>query len=781
MEAVVEEAAALEMSERAVDEGKDGSEQDVDSTLSTDEASIEDPHHDANIANLVQQCSYTIEAATSLAYTFSKTATSSELTAAQGTQLANARAIRLDKTDLRARLGSNLTSDRFGYALVKALREHHDSRFPGGGNFSAVINLSVEGYLQLKGVQVSSSLTTSSKFQLRKKPSAKATVGAAGGAGGADGAADVSRRSIYDLESTVPRHLLLNMLTARPKADLSDLELELIGELTSFGFDRLRRLAVLLPNELTFHLEMFHCEQRFLLETIKLIAEIAIEDKIEWGQKLQAGLATIEMHEYDDVRQRPTLLARYAFELKSLFLTDGVQAFEVFKDCFKESIICKADNVSVAQLFSWDYDLELSATGNLAQLEMLRESVRKTLPVDYHGVLDDKYLCGIYLGSFTHSDLFAAGHEMVHVQGLRDLIQAQPALLQNWQQLRVEIEKIQQGPSFRGHVTGPAAAAAYGAKEAKPPKSQKQKPQPQPRPAATSGSAATKPNPAPPKQNAPTGPKEAKPKPAPVAAPKQYTLDQYKADVSRVREFFGIIDVPLEKYMEPINIGGMPTHRWRFAPPPKGGKGQAAGAPVKSMFLPKDLLDQATQLQESNALPFISSSIFKVKHARLEGNEYYLQDVAQHARLVASILVADSTESTEAAFAAMLAAEVPIESVPLSGKARRRAAAKLLRDEARALSQQAGNDDVQDDVSQISEGSESTLNFVTAFSAMAVTEAPSPPVEDGAPADGRVLAGQKKPKQSKKARAQVPTVVREQLATIKERAGAAEAAPSAGP
>jgi hypothetical protein len=105
----------------------------------------------------------------------------------------------------------------------------------------------------------------------------------------------------------------------------------------------------------------------------------------------------------------------------------------------------------------------------------------------------------------------------------------------------------------------------------------------------------------------------------------------------------------------------------------------------------------------------------------------------------------------------------------------------LLRDEARALSQRAGTDDEQDDVSQISVGSESTLNFVTAFSAMAVTEAPSPPVEDGAAAADRALAGQQRPKQSKKARAQVPTVVREQLATIKERAGAAEAAPSTGP
>ncbi len=82
-------------------------------------------------------------------------------------------------------------------------------------------------------------------------------------------------------------------LTSRPKTDLPDEELALVGDLTSFGYGLLQSLDVLMANVISYNLELLHVEQRFLFDTFKIIADIAVEDNIEWGQTFQAKVAEL--------------------------------------------------------------------------------------------------------------------------------------------------------------------------------------------------------------------------------------------------------------------------------------------------------------------------------------------------------------------------------------------------------------------------------------------------------------------------------------------------------
>ena len=773
---VAEEAAALERSDRA--EAKESSEQDGLSTISEEESSqsssLEDPKRADNIAALVKY-GFTSDDAMALGYMFTRSSSASELTAAQAAQLTSARAIKVDKEALRASLGPHLKSERFEYTLVKSLLEMHNMKFPGG-NFSAMLHLTLEGILQLKGVPIAAATNQSAKFQIRKRPAA--------GAGGGG----VTERSVHDLSAMVPRHLLTNKLTARPKVDLQEEELLLIGELTSFGFGCLQGLEVLLPNAITFNLEMLHVEQRFLFDTIKTIAAIAVEDNITWGQALQAKLAGILQHEYDDPKQRPTVLSRYAVEMKSFFLTDGVQAYELFKECFKESLVCKSDNVAVASYFSWSYDLGKSATTNAAELEMLREAQRKTLYEPYAPVLADMFICGIFIGSFLQQDLFTVGHEISAVQGFRELLHAEPAILENWPRLRSEIEKLQQGPCFRGHVTGAAVADAFVAQKVSPPKHQKQSKQTKPRPASASVPA-----------EAPSATVSKDFKFAPATEHKksassskestQLKLTRYFEALSAVREFFGILDVPLSKFLEPVAVNGVNTHRWKLEAfknhSGAGGRPDRSAKP-RPLFIPADMIATAQKLQRAGTLARICSSLYKVKNARLEGDASFIEEIHQHARVVASILVADEVEPTEDEYANMLAEETAARPQPAPT---RRAAAAALADGVRALLVDSveSEDSGDDDVSAVTEG---TLNFTTVFSHMAIADTaaedkpPAPAEATSKIADakkGKANAHGKSKGQRRGRGRQIPTVARETAAAAKDRAGAAAAAPGADP
>lgn len=712
------EAAALERSER---DDKERSEHDQISTISSgeDPSSLVDLDRDENIDRLVA-FGYTQEEATAMGYDFNKSSPTPELTAPHAAQLAAARAIKVDKASLRASLGPHLKSERFNYALAKGLLDAHNQKFPQG-NFSAMTNLSVEGVLSLRGVPVAPGSNMPTKFVHRRRP--------APSGGGAGGGGEAAPRSIHDLTGAVPRHLLANRLTSRPKSDLLDEELALIGELTTFGFGCLQNHGILLSNVIVFNVEMLHVEQKFIFDTVKALAEIAVEDNVDWGQSLQAKLAALQLHEYDDNRQRPTVLARWAAELKALHLTDGVLAFELLKDCFKAPLVCKADNISISELFAWDYDLQLSATANLANLELLRETLRRTVYEPYHELLSDKSLCGIFVGSFVHPDLFTLGHETIAIQTLRDLLLAEPAILLSWPLLRVEIEKLQQGACFRGHVTGQTAAAAYGAQGAPPPQLPKPKPTSKPRPTAASVPKAVAPPPAPPKQEAKTT--------VPAVSFGKTPLARYFEALSCVREFLGIVEVPLNHYLEPVVVNGVATHRWKME---QSQRGKAAGVQAKLVpkFIPKQMVEQAKQLQVSGALPFITSSLYKVKNARTEGNEHFIKEVHQHARIVASILAAGASATSEEDFAALLEAEATGGERPAPD---RRAAAAALADGVRALAQLAEGDEAEEDGDDVSEVTADTLNFVTAFSNMALGDAKAvPPVLAGG-AGGPVRAG----------------------------------------
>lgn len=188
-----------------------------------------------------------------------------------------------------------------------------------------------------------------------------------------------------------------------------------------------------------------------------------------------------------------------------------------------------------------------------------------------------------------------------------------------------------------------------------------------------------------------------------------------------MRDFLGIVGVPLERYLEAVSVGGFNTHRWRLEAP-REGKGGKTGKGSLPMFIPRDILNKARSLQEAGTLPSICSALYKVKYARIEGNEFYVPELHTNARVVASILVTDMAGASEDEFADLLDADAASREPPTST---RRAAAATLAEGVRALTRLAEedvpDDDDGDDASEITA---ETLNFVTAFSNMAVADDP---------------------------------------------------------
>ena len=174
--AAAAETEVLERSEH--DEGAAGSEQpDSLSTISEgedvkDSSILIDPDRDEKVVRLVAY-GYSQEEANAVGYYFSRSATATELTAAQVTMLAAARAVKSDKPLLRASAAPFLKSERLDYSLLKAILEYHNTKFPGG-NLAAMISLSPEGIMQLRGVPLAPSGALSNKFQFRKRPTASA-------------------------------------------------------------------------------------------------------------------------------------------------------------------------------------------------------------------------------------------------------------------------------------------------------------------------------------------------------------------------------------------------------------------------------------------------------------------------------------------------------------------------------------------------------------------------------------------------------------------------------
>ena len=621
---------------------------------------VDDPERDAHLQALVA-LGVSRQHAEAYGYMFPSTMGSSDLSQLQANLLAQAKIVKPNKDKLRTCVGSLLDTNRFTFESFEALSKFHDEHFPNG-NFAALVSLSPEGWLQLRGVAMPTA-RQSTQYQVRVKPVAGGG-GGGGGLGAGHGSAAAAPRSVYDPLAKIPAHLLSDNLTARPKQDLPEAVCAAIGKLASHNVNRLVMQSVTLSGTVHFNLEMLHVEQHFLLEVIKLIVELASELHIDWAPKLDTAIRQRGMHEYDDLRLAPTVLSQYALSVKSFYLSDGALAFESFKDCYKASIICKEDNLKISELYGFEYDLTQSATANLARLEKLREALRRSVLPSLHPLIEDKYLVGIFLGNLFQHGLFSSSLEEIAVTSLRELYTAHPEIAGDWLRLGVEVNKLQHGACFRGQAGLASDASAFAAHVQPAHKSKilDKKKVPPAAAVATPGDGvapvvvAPK---APPASRPPAAaPRVLAPKPAaPVASglpkarpPSQgsqspVTLTQYREYLTKVLNFLLIADVKLDKYLQAVVVNGTHTHRWRMDDK----------HPEKTKFLPQPLLDQAKTLQANGACPGLLQALIMVKQARLPSSEHFLRDLHSHARVMMSLL----DEAPEVDYLSLLEAEQP--------------------------------------------------------------------------------------------------------------------------
>jgi len=719
--------SVLQMAEAAAaEDAKFPEEEDFESALSSDDDTV-DPDRDTLLQALVD-LGVSLNIAEGFGYMFSSTLTSPDLSQAQSASITLAKTAKVSKDGSRTALGKSLSADRLNYDLLERLSAYHDKTFPNG-NFAALVSLSPEGMLQFRGVPMpTASFQAGAAFKVRVKSTG--------------GSASVAERprSIFNLYSKIPSHLMSNKLTSRSKHEY-DLDVyEAIGHLTEFHFQRLLTQAVTLPNQVSCHLELLHVEQKFLLEEIKAIAEIAQESLIDWAPKLEQYLRELDLHQYDDLRSPPTILSRWAASIKSLFITDGVMAFEFLGSCFKEDIVCKDDNTKIATFYAFEYDPKLSATANLSALDKLRESTRRSVLHMYQSLLEDKFTVSIFLGNFYQPELFSASHDVIAVQTLRSFYLANPALLDDWPRLRVEIEKLQQGPCFRGHLGAGTEAAAFSAHGVQPKiKPPKHIPKPAPRPTAAAGAPAAAAGSATPRSDVPAPTVKFVPPgnqahtqgvATKILTPAQL-LQRYYEMLTKVRDFFAVANVPLDQFLEPVSVRGKPTHRWILDKHNK----------TRPKFIPPVLLNTAKLLEKEKTCTGVCEALYFVKESRVSTSPYFIVDIHEHARVMMSITGDEAPrERVPADYFALLEADTAAAS--LQSRA----------DAVGALSAGLGNLHVQDDDQDdgISAVTDSTLNFGDVFAGgVQVT----PEIADVGAAGG---TSRRWGKQNKKKKSQTP-------------------------
>jgi hypothetical protein len=185
-------------------------------------------------------------------------------------------------------------------------------------------------------------------------------------------------------------------------------------------------------------------------------------------------------------------------------------------------------------------------------------------------------------------------------------------------------------------------------------------------------------------------------------------LEFYLEAVPKVRDFFAVAGIKLSAYLEPVSVNGKPTHRWLM---------DRVDSSRPQYIDPKHLAI-AKELQASGACPSnLSQLLIIVKMARASSSAYYINELHERARVMATI---GAKVAAPPDFFHMLSADVPAPERRRGSKASRPRQDEVaaLSAGVRDMSLEVGPD--QDDFSSVTDN---TVNFVDVFSGGA--QAPS--------------------------------------------------------
>jgi hypothetical protein len=516
-----------------------------------------------------------------------------------------------------------------------------------------------------------------------------------------------------------------------------------VAALNQFSVRRLVDTKASLSQELLYNLAVIDSEQSLIFDIVLEIATFALEKDCHWASFLLAGLDEISRGLYDDPRCYPTFIHLFGTVIKSFALSKGTQAWELLVRMFQEPRVCRADNLKISEFYAWAYDPSVSVLSNMATLDKLQESTRNSVLPSHHALLGDSYAISVLLGNLFEGGLFDQPIDNIAVQRLKEAVSGNPALLTDKRALRAELENHMQGNALRGSGVSTASANSFVA--AVPPRPSKQTPPGPSRQGAsgfrsngpTQGSAPLA-SASPAQGSGPQaqggslakGSKSSKggvnaghhggsSGPAPDSFSRQATqgtqeapfvdhaslsqeqrLDFYFHAVPLVRDFFGLVKIPLTMYLEAVAVKGKPTHRWVLDKKDSN----------RPRFLRPEHLALAKEFQASGAGPHnLCQLLIAVKMAREKG-DFYIGEVNDKARVMATFAPTKAKPVPD--FHAMLQADVPAQAPPRGKKARPRSAeVEALAAGVRDLDFES--DPAPDDASSLSR---STANFADVFS-----------------------------------------------------------------